>query len=65
MGPGWTRPNGDDLRNRTTRQRLDNIRWYLREYSHLAPHSGAEEFTRDNAILMLSTLSALLVVRRP
>src|SRR5439155_15691305 len=65
MGPGWARPNGDDLRKRTTKQRLDNIRWHLREYTHLAPHSGAEEFARDDALLMLSTLSALLVVRKP
>jgi hypothetical protein len=54
-----------DLKKRTTKQRLDNIRWHLREYTHLAPHSGAEEFTRDDALLMLSTLSALLVVRKP
>ena len=65
MGPGWARPNGDDLRKRTTKQRLDNIRWHLREYTYLAPHSGAEEFARDDALLMLSTLSALLVVRKP
>ena len=65
MGPGWTRPADDDLRSRTTRQRLDNIRWHLRAYSNLGPHSGAEEFTRDDAILMLSTLSALLAVRKP
>lgn len=65
MGPGWKRPGGDDLRERTTRQRLDNIRWHLREYTHLAPHSDAEEFTRDDALLMLSTLSSLLTIRRP
>jgi hypothetical protein len=58
MGPS-------DLKKRTTKQRLDNIRWHLREYTHLAPHSGAEEFTRDDALLMLSTLSALLGVRKP
>lgn len=65
MGPGWGRPGGEELRMRTTRQRLDNIRWHLREYSHLAPHSGAEEFTRDDALLMLSSVSALLCVRKP
>lgn len=65
MGPGWKRPDADDLKKRTTGQRLDNIRWHLREYTHLAPHSGAEEFTRDDALLMLSTLSALLLVRKP
>jgi hypothetical protein len=65
MGPGWKRPDGDDVRKRTTRQRLDNIRWHIREYSHLAPHSDAEEFTRDDALLMLSALTALLAVRKP
>lgn len=58
MGPS-------DLKKRTKIQRLDNIRWHLREYTHLAPHSGAEEFKRDDALLMLSTLSALLMVRKP
>ena len=65
MGPGWKRPAVDELKKRTTDQRVDNIRWHLREYSHLAAHSGAEEFTRDDALLMLSTLSALLLVRKP
>lgn len=65
MGPGWKQPDISDLKKRTTDQRLDNIRWHLREFSHLAAHSGAEEFTRDDALLMLSTLSALLLVRKP
>lgn len=65
MGPGWNRPNGEELRKRTTKQRLDNVRWHLREYSHLAPHGAAEEFTRDDALLMLSSVAALLGVRKP
>lgn len=65
MGPGWTPPSRDDREARTRRQRLDNIRWHLREYAHLAAHTGAEHWTRDDAVLMLSTCAALLALRNP
>jgi hypothetical protein len=65
MGPGWQHPKREDLELRTSRQRIDNIRWHLRQYANLAPHTGAEQWSRDDALLMLSTLSSLLVLRRP
>lgn len=65
MGPGWNPHLAKEHKNRTKQQRLDNIRWHLREFCHLAPHGSAEQFTRDDALLMLSTLSALLQVRKP
>jgi len=33
--------------------------------AHLGPHTPAEEWTRDDALLLLSTLSALLAERKP
>ncbi len=65
MGPGWTPPSREDLEKRSTRERIDNIRWNLRHYANLAPHTGAEQWSRDDAVLMLATLSALLAIRRP
>lgn len=65
MGPGWKQPSREDLEARTARQRLDNIRYHLRQYVHLAPHTGAEQWSRDDALLMLSAISSLLLVRNP
>lgn len=65
MGPGWKRPDQKDLEARTMRQRLDNLRWHLLQCAHLAPHSSADDWHRDDAVLMLATLSALLCERRP
>ncbi len=65
MGPGWHQPKREELEARIARQRLDNVRWALRQYAHLAPHTGAEQWSRGDALLMLSALSALLLVRNP
>ena len=64
-GPGWNPPGREDRENRTKQQRLDNIRWHLIQLAHYAAHTRADEWTRDDAVLALSTLSALLAVRRP
>lgn len=65
MGPGWKAPTMQERKDRTKRQRLDNVRWHLYQCAHLGPHSSADDWTRDDAILLLSTLSALLAERRP
>lgn len=57
-GPSETRPG-------TKRQRLDSLRFHLLQCAHLGPHSDAEEWSRDDALLLLSTLSALLAQRKP
>lgn len=64
-GPGWVSPSRADREARTKKQRLDNIRWHLYQLAHKGVHTGAEEWTRDDALLMLSTLSALLAERKP
>lgn len=64
-GQGWQAPNPNDLRQRSKPQRIDNIRWYLMQLAHQAPHTGSDEWTRDDALLMLSTLSSLLAERKP
>jgi hypothetical protein len=63
-GPGWQSP-GREKEQRTRAQRLDNLRWDLLQCAHSGPHSHADECTRDDALLMLSTLAALLRVRNP
>jgi len=61
-GPGWQRPSQADLQSRSKSQRIDNIRWHLMQVAHFAVHSKADEWTRDDALLVLSTLSALIAV---
>jgi hypothetical protein len=64
-GPGWVSPSRSDREARTKKQRLDNLRWHLLQVAHLGAHTGAEDWTRDDALLMLSTLSVLLAERKP
>jgi hypothetical protein len=64
-GPGWQTPKVPDREAWTKTQRLDAIRWYLLQTAHLGAHTGADEWSRDDALLMLSTLSALLAERKP
>jgi hypothetical protein len=64
-GPGWTAPSPQDRKIRTTRQRGENLRWDLLQCAHEGPHSDKDRWTRDDAILLLSTLTALLAKRKP
>jgi hypothetical protein len=64
-GPGWQPPKVADREAWTKTQRLDALRWYLMQTAHLGAHTGADEWSRDDALLLLSTLSALLAERKP
>lgn len=64
-GPGFVRPNRQDLEARTKKQRLDQLRWDLLQMAHQGAHTHTDLWTRDDALLMLSTLSALLAERQP
>lgn len=64
-GPGWISPSVTDRQARTKKQRLDNLRWHLLQVAHLGAHTGAEDWSREDAQLMLSTLSVLLAERKP
>lgn len=65
QGPGWLAPTRNDRESRSKEQRLDALRWHLMQAAHRGPHTGADEWSRDDALLMLSTLSGLLAVRKP
>jgi hypothetical protein len=54
-----------DKTKRTKKQRLDHLRWSLLQIGHFFAHNPAEECSRDDALLLLSTLSALLAERKP
>jgi hypothetical protein len=54
-----------ETQSRTKQQRIDSLRLALMQYAHLGPHSVAEDWNRDDAILALSTFSALLAARKP
>jgi hypothetical protein len=53
------------IHTRTKEQRLDCLRWNLLQAAHLAPHSPAENWTRDDAVLLLSAFAGLLAERNP
>ena len=65
QGPGWNPPSRQEKEARTKKQRFDNLRWHLFQACHRSAHTGADEWTRDDAVLALSTLSALLAERKP
>jgi len=65
MGPGGMTSSTNDLKSRSKQQRYDNLRWHLIQCAHLGPHSSAEDWSRDDAMVLLATLSALLAVRKP
>jgi hypothetical protein len=62
---GNFQPRVTDRNTWTLRQRIDSLRWLVREVAHLGPHKPADEWTRDEALLVLSTLAALIAVRKP
>lgn len=64
-GPGWSSPSSTDRAARTRQQRLDNLRWDLLQCAHEAAHTPADKWTRDDAVLILATLSSLLAIRNP
>lgn len=53
-----------DPKKRSKRERLDNLRLALHQCTHVWIHKD-DECSRDDALLMLSTLSALLAERKP
>jgi hypothetical protein len=63
-GPGFVKPSVADRESRTKKQRLDQLRWDLLQMAHQGPHTHTDLWTRDDALLMLSTLSALLAERK-
>ena len=63
-GPGFVRPSVADREARTKKQRLDQLRWDLLQMAHQGPHTPTAWWTRDDALLMLSTLAALLAERK-
>lgn len=65
LGVGGHKASYDQRKSRTKAQRLDNIRWHLLQYAHFSAHTHADEWTRQDALLMISTLSALLSIRNP
>jgi hypothetical protein len=60
-----TKPKRDELEAKSKDDRFKGLRWQLQQCAHLAPHSPDKEWTRDDAVLMLATLSGLLVTRKP
>lgn len=62
---GWTPPSLQARQAMTLRERIDFLRWVVREVAHLGPHGTAGEWSRDEVLLLYSNLCALLAARRP
>lgn len=60
-----TPPDRTQRENRTKKERLDLVRWHLRELTHLAHHGHSDQWSRDDALFILSVLSGLLAIRKP
>jgi len=60
---GWILPQ--NIRSRSKKQRYDILRWHLIQCAHLAPHTTANDWTREEALFALSGLCSLLSVRKP
>jgi hypothetical protein len=54
---------GEVLKDRSKEERIASLRWSLHQLAHLGPHKGSDQWSRDEALLVLSTLSALLSAR--
>jgi hypothetical protein len=65
QGLGWKRPDKIDLESRTKEQRMDAVRWHLMQCAHQGPHTTSEGWTRDDALLALATLTAMIAARKP
>jgi hypothetical protein len=52
-------------RQRSKSQRTDNIRWELMQLANFSAHTKADGWNRDDALLLLSSVCALLAVRKP
>lgn len=64
-GPGGLTANRSEREVRTGKQRQDALRWHAYQLAHYYLHTHAGECTRDDAVLVLSTLAGLLAVRKP
>jgi hypothetical protein len=58
--PNWKPPSLQEKKTRSKRQRLDALRWHLLQLAHLGAHTDTRGWTREDATLLLSTLSCLL-----
>jgi hypothetical protein len=58
--PNWKAPSREVRDGRSKQDRLHSLRWHLLQLANLSPHTHAETWTREDAVLLLSTLSSLL-----
>ncbi|MBK9002182.1 MAG: hypothetical protein IPM35_41205 [Myxococcales bacterium] len=63
-GEGGLTASRDQREGRSRRQRHDALRWHAHQLAHYFQHNHAEECTRDDAVLVLSTLAGLLATRQ-
>jgi hypothetical protein len=63
--PNWIDPKNKQVTDWTKEDRIEMLRRRFHEYANLGPHSGADGWNRDDAMLALSTLTSLLAVRKP
>jgi hypothetical protein len=57
--------NSTARQNRTKDERVDFLRNHLHQLANFGPHSRAEIWTREDALLVLATMASLLSQRNP
>jgi hypothetical protein len=57
--------HGKALRNRSKTERLDDLRVHLKNFADMPVHTGVESWSRDDLVLMVTTLAGLIAARNP
>lgn len=63
FGPGWKAPSREENEEWSGAQRMNALRYWLLQVAHLGPHTVEDIWTREDALLVLATLSTLLNAR--
>jgi hypothetical protein len=53
------------LKTRSKLERFDDLRVHLKNFADMPVHTGVEDWSRDDVVLMIATLTGLIAARNP
>jgi hypothetical protein len=65
VGLGGLQPTSTQKKAKTKRQMAECLRVTLRQFVNYSPHSDVDRWTRNDALLALSSIVALIAIRKP